>query len=279
MDSNIPQNEILSLFVPFGPIDSLRMIPERECAFINFLSIEDASKAKSALNGTHLGNCIIKVAYGKADLSVDAISTHSSKSLCIIFSCKNVGIGNIPATLEPADLENIFGFYGPIESARVLSHKNCGFINFVHLEDAVEARKQMNGKEISGANVKIGFAKVPNGNISTPGIEPLGNEWVADINSAMMNKSLSATGWPSLLKSSPAPNMEIQTQSFGNSIYASSIPGLPLSDSCLDNNVMRDFRKRLESTTITPEQVTEIFNSVIYDATSVSSGNNYLFIT
>jgi hypothetical protein len=61
-------------------------------------------------------------------------------------------------------LQAIFQAFGPIESVRVLSHKNCGFINFVHQEDAVRARKNLQNKEILGpgsGTVRIGFAKAP----------------------------------------------------------------------------------------------------------------------
>ncbi|KAJ1816660.1 hypothetical protein LPJ56_004242, partial [Coemansia sp. RSA 2599] len=51
--------------------------------------------------------------------------------------------------------------YGTIESARVLNHKNCGFVNFIRLEDAVRAKQAMNGKSIDGMVVRIGYAKVP----------------------------------------------------------------------------------------------------------------------
>jgi len=36
-------------------------------------------------------------------------------------------IGSIPSTTTPATILNVFSPYGPIESARVLTHKNCGF--------------------------------------------------------------------------------------------------------------------------------------------------------
>lgn len=73
-------------------------------------------------------------------------------------------MGNIPANMNPAILRTIFQPFGPIESVRVLSHKNCGFVNFEHQEDAVRARKALQNKEILGAGtgaVRIGFAKVP----------------------------------------------------------------------------------------------------------------------
>jgi len=36
-------------------------------------------------------------------------------------------IGSIPSTTTPATILNVFSPFGPIESARVLTHKNCGF--------------------------------------------------------------------------------------------------------------------------------------------------------
>lgn len=36
-------------------------------------------------------------------------------------------IGSIPATTTPATILSVFSPFGPIESARVLTHKNCGF--------------------------------------------------------------------------------------------------------------------------------------------------------
>src|SRR3954451_21949847 len=75
-----------------------------------------------------------------------------------------LGIGNIPTTTTPNILHNLFSPFGPIESARVLTHKNCGFVNFERLDDAARAKKAMHGKEALGVGtgaVRIGFAKVP----------------------------------------------------------------------------------------------------------------------
>ena len=51
-----------------------------------------------------------------------------------------------------------------IESIRVLSHKNCGFINFHTQEEAMRAKRTLQNREIMGpgtGTVRIGFAKVP----------------------------------------------------------------------------------------------------------------------
>ena len=39
-------------------------------------------------------------------------------------------IGSIPSATTPATILSVFSPYGPIESARVLTHKNCGFSEF-----------------------------------------------------------------------------------------------------------------------------------------------------
>ena len=81
-------------------------------------------------------------------------------------------IGSIPVSTTVTSLEAIFGMYGKIESTRVLTHKNCGFVNFDRIESAVQAKSLLNGKEIfPGAGpVRIGYAKVPGTSASgTPG--------------------------------------------------------------------------------------------------------------
>jgi protein JSN1 len=79
-------------------------------------------------------------------------------------------LGNIPPSTTVSSLNVIFGNFGLIESTRVLTHKSCGFVNFETLESAVQARSQLNNKEIfPGAGpIRIGYAKVPSNSV-TPG--------------------------------------------------------------------------------------------------------------
>ncbi|KAJ5179890.1 hypothetical protein N7492_003100 [Penicillium capsulatum] len=81
-------------------------------------------------------------------------------------------IGSIPVSTTVTSLEAIFSMYGKIESTRVLTHKNCGFVNFERIESAMQAKSLLNGKEIfPGAGpVRIGYAKVPGASATgTPG--------------------------------------------------------------------------------------------------------------
>lgn len=79
-------------------------------------------------------------------------------------------LGNIPSSTTVSTLTEMFKSHGPIISARVLTHKNCGFVNFERLESAISAKQMMNGKEVfPGAGpVRINFAKPPS-STGTPG--------------------------------------------------------------------------------------------------------------
>ena len=91
---------------------------------------------------------------------------------------RSLWIGSIPVSTTSSSLDAIFSRFGSIDSTRVLTHKNCGFVNFDNVDNAIQARQALNGTEIfpgAGA-VRIGYAKAPNVSTSgTPGynsIEP-----------------------------------------------------------------------------------------------------------
>lgn len=77
-------------------------------------------------------------------------------------------LGNIPTSTTVSSLQQIFSPFGKIESARVLVHKNCGFVNFESVESARNAKSSVNGTEIfPGAGpVRIGYAKAPSASVS-----------------------------------------------------------------------------------------------------------------
>lgn len=86
---------------------------------------------------------------------------------------RSLWIGSIPNSTTVTTLDTIFAGYGPIESTRVLTHKNCGFVNYENVQDAMRARELLNGKEIfpGGGPVRIGFAKAPSNSV-TPLVGP-----------------------------------------------------------------------------------------------------------
>ncbi|KAF8638507.1 hypothetical protein AX16_010490 [Volvariella volvacea WC 439] len=195
LDSAVTSEQLIHVFAPYGAIESLRLLPEKECGFVNFVDQADAIRAKDDVLNRLGGNIgmpngqTVRIGFGKADSAPVAPAkganvspgpaspagttgkaTTSSSSLNNIDAqlqstpTRALWIGSIPSTTTPATILSVFSPYGPIESARVLTHKNCGFINFERLDDAVRARKALNGRDVLGSDVgaiRIGFAKVP----------------------------------------------------------------------------------------------------------------------
>ncbi|KAK3676210.1 hypothetical protein LTR78_003960 [Recurvomyces mirabilis] len=83
---------------------------------------------------------------------------------------RSLWLGNIPSSTTVSSLNVIFGHFGPIEFARVLTHKSCGFVNFENIGSAIAAKSQFNGKEIfpGCGPIRIGFAKEQSAT-NTPG--------------------------------------------------------------------------------------------------------------
>ncbi|KAK5108767.1 hypothetical protein LTR62_007827 [Meristemomyces frigidus] len=83
---------------------------------------------------------------------------------------RSLWLGNIPSSTTVSSLNVIFGHFGPIETARVLTHKSCGFVNFENIGSAIAAKSQFNGKEVfpGCGPIRIGFAKEQSAT-NTPG--------------------------------------------------------------------------------------------------------------
>ncbi|KAF8285324.1 hypothetical protein DL93DRAFT_2069443 [Clavulina sp. PMI_390] len=200
LDSGVSGEDLARAFAPYGAIESFRLLPEKECGFINFVDIQDAIRAKDdVLNrlGGSIGQAngqTVRIGFGKADSAPATPSgpnsggTHSSQFLTPNTTASRetgstprsggpgdsieaqlqssptraLWIGSIPSTTTPATILSVFSPFGPIESARVLTHKNC--VNFERLDDAVRARKALNGRDVLGSDVgaiRIGYARVP----------------------------------------------------------------------------------------------------------------------
>ncbi|KAG2216695.1 hypothetical protein INT45_003438 [Circinella minor] len=158
--------DLIKFFSDYGHVESARILSDKECAFVNFTDVESAIDSKNDLEtrlGSMLAGTPVRVGYGKADVNI-AMALTNEAGPNAQGPTRALWVGNIPANMNPAILRTIFQAFGTIDSVRVLSHKNCGFVNFEHQEDAVRARKSLQNKEILGPGtgmVRIGFAKAP----------------------------------------------------------------------------------------------------------------------
>ena len=184
IDASITVNNLTRLFSAYGPIESVRLLAEKECAFINFYHLEDSIQAKEDVLGNfggRIGSCIVRIGFGRADNNVTVttpieipVVSQPTRALCKFFLNAEKymvfyllflkGLGNMPSNTTQSTLERILSLFGTIESIRVLSHKNCAFINYETVESASHARDALlqNDPRVQDLwGIRIGFAKVP----------------------------------------------------------------------------------------------------------------------
>ncbi len=182
----------MQVFSRYGSIETIRLVPEKSCAFVNYVDVADAVRAREDVlvrMGGRLGlgtigpEGSVRVGFGKPETTPQAGSggftpvadipggtmegsnteVHATEPATQEAS-RALWVGSIPPSTSTETLVSIFAPFGSIESIRILASKSCAFINFDRLEDAMAARKALHGREVLGpevGTVRIGFAKVP----------------------------------------------------------------------------------------------------------------------
>ncbi|CAB4478061.1 unnamed protein product [Rhizophagus irregularis] len=150
-----PVDEILNQ-VRVGPIESVRILADKSCAFISFMDgaaamnfYQDASTRKILIQGQEL-----KVGWGKASpvpVNVQvAVSTQNAT--------RNVYLGNLDETITESTLREDLSKYGPIDTVKIVREKNIGFVHFLTIASAMKAVQSL-PTESKYANKKVNYGK------------------------------------------------------------------------------------------------------------------------
>jgi RNA recognition motif-containing protein len=167
VDPTVTEGEIRATFESFGAIENVRILPAKECAFVNFYEMDAAITARNAMQGKPLGNMILRIGFGKIADNPRDPSTITQNSNASSLAHQNesqqqprsVWIGNLAPEVTADLLMLHFNAFGPIESCRILESKNCAFVNFYTIEAASMAKIKMNGAQIGCSTIKTGNAK------------------------------------------------------------------------------------------------------------------------
>ncbi|EMG50106.1 hypothetical protein G210_4876 [Candida maltosa Xu316] len=147
-----------------GLLQSIRFLKERHVCFITFIDPIAAAQffAMCQLHGLTIHNRRIKVGWGKhsGPLS-NALSLAVSNG-----ASRNIYIGNIVdfEYYNPNKLRDDFSKFGDIEQINYLEEKNCAFINFVNIANAIKAIDGIKSFD-DYKNLKINFGKDRCGNL------------------------------------------------------------------------------------------------------------------
>lgn len=156
---NIPSEssaeEILNN-VRTGPIESIRILPEKNCAFISFLDVPSAQifHTDATMRKLTIGGQEVKIGWGKPS----SISASVMLAVQQNGASRNVFLGNLPDDISREEIEDDLGKFGAIEHIKVIKEKNIAFVHFLSIANAMKAVQQL-PSEANWAQRRVYYGK------------------------------------------------------------------------------------------------------------------------
>ena len=128
-------DELLNL-VHFGPLESIRVLPEKSCVFLSFLEggtaaafHADATIKKLSLHGQEL-----KIGWGKPSPVPGQVALAISQSN----ASRNVYLGGLDENMTEEQLREDLSRFGLIDQVKIVRDKNIGFVHFLSIAVATK---------------------------------------------------------------------------------------------------------------------------------------------
>ena len=157
LDPTVSEEDLQQTFSQFGKIESLRLLPNKECAFVNFTNVDEAVQAKAAMVGRPIGHLIPRIGFGKVSCNSSSNAVQAASDTPSV--SRSVWVGQMSSTVTKEALLTAFIKFGPIETVRITGNRSCAFVDFCSLESAIKAKNSMNGVKLAGSIIKTGYAK------------------------------------------------------------------------------------------------------------------------
>ncbi|KAG9236865.1 hypothetical protein BJ875DRAFT_202223 [Amylocarpus encephaloides] len=141
---NIPPEtsaeEILG-HVRSGQIESVRLLPDKNCAFISFLDGSSATHFHSdaILKKLSIRGQDIKVGWGKPSQVPTSVALAVQQS----GASRNVYLGNLEENVLEEELRDELSKFGPIDTVKIVREKGIGFVHFLSIGNAIKAVSQL----------------------------------------------------------------------------------------------------------------------------------------
>ncbi len=128
-------DELLNL-VHFGPLESIRVLPEKSCVFLSFLDgataaafHADALIKKLSLHGQEL-----KIGWGKPSPVPSQVALAIQQSN----ASRNVYLGGLDENVTEEQLRVDLSRFGLIDQVKIVRDKNIGFVHFLSISTATK---------------------------------------------------------------------------------------------------------------------------------------------
>ncbi|KAI5449008.1 hypothetical protein NCC49_005692 [Naganishia albida] len=148
-------DELMNL-VRFGPVESVRLLPEKSCVFISFLDgataaafHADATVKKLTLHGQEL-----KIGWGHASV----VPSQVVHAIAMSKATRNVYLGGLDETVTESQLRDDLSRFGPIDQVKIVRDKSIGFVHFLSITVAMKVVNTL-PQEPAWQGKRIGYGK------------------------------------------------------------------------------------------------------------------------
>ncbi|KZV59985.1 hypothetical protein PENSPDRAFT_594621 [Peniophora sp. CONT] len=128
-------DELLNL-VHFGPLESVRILPEKSCVFISFLDAQTAAAfhADATIKKLALHNQELKIGWGKPSPVPSQVALAISQSN----ASRNVYLGGLDENVTEEQLRDDLTRFGLIDQVKIVRDKAIGFVHFLSISVATK---------------------------------------------------------------------------------------------------------------------------------------------
>merc|ERR1712054_471671 len=160
LDKSIDNKALYDTFSTFGNILSCKVETDENgnskgYGYVHYETDEAALTSIEKVNGMLLNG---KIVYVGPFIPRKERSSGSGER-----KFTNVYVKNLDESVDDAELQEVFGKYGPIQNAAVMKRdgksRGFGFVNFENPEDAAAAVEELNGAAIDGKEIYCGRAQ------------------------------------------------------------------------------------------------------------------------
>lgn len=195
----IREDDIRRAFEQYGPIESVRMLDSKNCAFVTFANLESSKNAHASTYGLKINGAEVKINWGRPNNPNPREGGGGGYGGNNNYAggqqggyggnqgggggyqqggygqqqggyqnrgpreenqpSPNIWVGNVDPNVTEHELRTCFDRFGAIERVKLFPQKNCAFINFVELNSALAAKAEMNGFALFGQMLRVNFGK------------------------------------------------------------------------------------------------------------------------
>ncbi|KAK7039007.1 hypothetical protein VNI00_010399 [Paramarasmius palmivorus] len=148
-------DELLNL-VHFGPLESIRVLPEKSCVFLSFLdgSTAAAFHADATIKKLSLHGQELKIGWGKPSPVPAQVALAIQQSN----ASRNVYLGGLEEGVTEEQLRDDLSRFGLIDQVKIVRDKNIGFVHFLSITVAIKVVNTL-PSEPAWAGKRVSFGK------------------------------------------------------------------------------------------------------------------------